>query len=210
MGESFLVLEVVELWEFLARVRRKLNRMLRIPKNWDITLFPWVKTSNNLQTQRMPSFSVYRKKQKGERTRKGLHGIRRQIIETQNGNWCAIEKQFNVFQQNIHEMRSCDQLLYTRQQVKFNFVTISSLLSLIYSNVKSYRAALSAFQMNIMNAVPSLLTQYVPMSLLLKESLESFLQQLATEHLQSRDWLTLLFFWTNSWFTMKRDYCSMS
>ena len=120
-----------------------------------------------------------------------LHGIQRQIIETQNQNWRAIEKQFNTFQQNIHEMRNCDQLLYTRQQVNFNFDTISSLLSLIYSNVKSYRAALYAFQMNIMNAIPSLLTQYVPMSLLPKESLEIILQQVATEQLQSRDRLTL-------------------
>ena len=71
-----------------------------------------------------------------------LHGIQRQIIETQNRNWRTIEKQFNVFQQTIHEMRNRDQLLYTRQQVNFNFDTISSLLSLTYSNVKSYRAAL--------------------------------------------------------------------
>ena len=72
-----------------------------------------------------------------------------------------------------------------------NFDTISSFLSLIHSNVKSYRAALYAFQMNIMNAIPSLLTQYVPNSLLPKESLEIILQQVATEQLQSRDRLTL-------------------
>ena len=35
-----------------------------------------------------------------------LHGIQRQIVETQNENWRTIEKQFNVFQQNIHEMRN--------------------------------------------------------------------------------------------------------
>ena len=38
---------------------------------------------------------------------------------------------------------------------------------------------------------PSLLTHYVPMSLLLKESLEFILQQVATEQLQSRDRLSL-------------------
>ena len=51
-----------------------------------------------------------------------LHGIQRQIIETQNENWRANEKQFNVFPQNIQEMRNCDQLLYTRQQVNFNLI----------------------------------------------------------------------------------------
>ena len=120
-----------------------------------------------------------------------LHNIQNQIIETQNQNWQAIEKQFNVFRTNIHEMRNCDQLLYTRQQVNFNFDTISSLLSLIYSNVKSYRTALFAFQMNIMNSIPSLLLQYVPMSLLPKDSLEIILRKVATEQLKARDRLTL-------------------
>ena len=44
--------------------------------------------------------------------------------------------------------------------------------------------------MNIMNAITSLLTTYVLMSLLPKEYLESILQQVATE-LQSRDRITL-------------------
>ena len=35
-----------------------------------------------------------------------LHGIQRQIIESQNEKWIAIEKQFNVFQQIVHEMRN--------------------------------------------------------------------------------------------------------
>ena len=121
-----------------------------------------------------------------------LHGVQRQLIEIHKENWRAIEKQFNVFQQNIHAMKNSDQPLYTRQQVNFNFDTISSLLSLIYSNVKSYRAGLpNGIQMNMMNAIPSILTQYVPMSLLSKESLEIILQQAATEQLQSQDRLTL-------------------
>ena len=45
--------------------------------------------------------------------------------------------------------------------------------------------------MNIMNAIPSLLTQYVPMSLLPKESPEIILQQVPTKQLQSRDRLIL-------------------
>ena len=79
--------------------------------------------------------------------------MRDQIIETQNENWQRIEKQFQVLRKNVH-MRNCDQLLYTRQQVNVNFDTISSLFSLVYSNVKAYRAALFALQMNIMNAIP--------------------------------------------------------
>ena len=120
-----------------------------------------------------------------------LHEIQNQIIETQNENWQKIEKQFQVLQDNIHDMRNCDQLLYTRQQVNFNFDTISSLLSLIYSNVKAYRAALFAFQMNIMKAIPSLLSKYIPMSLLPKDSLEQILKVVDDSQEKSDSRLTL-------------------
>ena len=120
-----------------------------------------------------------------------LHEIQNQIIETQNENWQKIDRQFQVFRNNIHNMRNCDQLLYTRQQVNFNFDTISSLHSLIYSNVKAYRAALFAFHMNIMNAIPSLLSKYVPLSLLPKESLEQILKMVEDLQEKSDHRLTL-------------------
>ena len=118
-----------------------------------------------------------------------LHEIQNQIIETQNENWLKIGKQFEVFEENIHEMRNCDQLLYTRQ-VDFNFDTISSLLSLIYSNVKSYGTPLFAFQMNIMNSILSLLSQYVPMSLLPNETLD-ILELVDDEQEKSKNRLSL-------------------
>ena len=102
------------------------------------------------------------------------HEIQNQIIKTQDENWQKIEKKFQVLQGNIHNMRNGDQILYRRQQVNFNFDTKSSLLSLIYSNVKVYRAALFEFQMKIMNVIPSLLSKYIPMSLLPNESLAQF------------------------------------
>ena len=120
-----------------------------------------------------------------------LHEIQDQIIETQNENWQKIERQFQVLRDNIHDMRNCDQLLYTRQQVNFNFDTISSLLSLAYSYVKVYRASLFAFQMNIMNAIPSLLSKYVLMSLLPKEFLEQYLKVVDDSQEKSDHRLTL-------------------
>ena len=120
-----------------------------------------------------------------------LHEIQNQIIETQNENWQKIEKQFQVLQDNIHDLRNCDQLLYSRQQVNFNFDTISSLFSLIYSNVKAYRAALFAFHMNIVNAIPSLLSKYIPMSLLPKDSLEQILKVVDDSQEKSDSRLTL-------------------
>ena len=88
-------------------------------------------------------------------------------------------------------MRNCDQLLYTQQQVNFNFDTTSSLLSLSYSTVESHGAALFAFQMNIMNANPSLLSKYVPMSLLPKESLEQILKVFDDSQEKSDNRITL-------------------
>ena len=120
-----------------------------------------------------------------------LHEIQNQIIDTQNQNWQKIETQFQVFRENIHVMRNCDQLFFRRQEVNFIFDTISSLLGLIYSNVEAYRAALFAFQMNIMNAIPSLLSKYVPMSLLPKESLEQILKVVDDSQEKSDNRLTL-------------------
>ena len=88
-------------------------------------------------------------------------------------------------------MRNCDQLLYTRQQVNFNVNTISSLLSLIYSNVEGNRAALFAFQMNIMNAIPSVLSKYVLMALLAKQSSKKILKVFEDSQEKSDKQLTL-------------------
>ena len=106
-----------------------------------------------------------------------LNSLQKQNLDTQNQNLQVIEKQFNVFRTTIHEMRNCDNFLYPRQ-VTFTFDIISSLLSLTYSNVKSYRSALFAFQMFIMTSIPFLLSQYLPMSLIPKDSLEIILQML--------------------------------
>ena len=73
---------------------------------------------------------------------KAIRDLQAQMIEVQNANWQTISQQFETFRRDIHEMRNCDQLLFTRQQINFNFDTVASLLSLFYSNVKSYRSAL--------------------------------------------------------------------
>ena len=88
-------------------------------------------------------------------------------------------------------MRNCDQVFITRQQVNFKLDTISSLLFLICSNVKSHREALFAFQMNIMIIIPFLLSQIVPMSLLPKEFLEKTLELLDDEQEKSKNCLSL-------------------
>ena len=66
--------------------------------------------------------------------------LQAQMIEVQNANWHTISQQIVTFRHVIHEMRNCDQLLFTRLQINLNFDTVTSLLTLSYSNVKSYRS----------------------------------------------------------------------
>ena len=127
-----------------------------------------------------------------------LHDLQNQMREIQNSNWKTIFDQTEIFRQDIHLMRNFDQLLYSRQQINFNFDTISSLLSLFYSNLKSYRAALFAYRINLLNSIPALLNKYVPMSLLSKDSsssesssLEVVLNKVAVQQIRALDRLTL-------------------
>ena len=104
-----------------------------------------------------------------------IRDLQQQMADIQNANWQTITAQFEAFRDDIHRMRNCDQLLFTRQQINFNFDTVASLLSLFYSNVKSYRAALFAYRLNLLNSLPALLNKFVPMSLLDRPSLEKVL-----------------------------------
>ena len=73
------------------------------------------------------------------------------MVATQNENWALIEQQFAVFERNFHVLRDCDQMLFPNQQLNFNFDTLSSLLSMIHASVKSFRAALFACRINVLN-----------------------------------------------------------
>ena len=64
-------------------------------------------------------------------------------------------------------------------------------MSLFYSNLKSYRAALFAYRINLLNSIPALLNKYVPMSLLSKDSLEVDLNKVALQQIRALDRLTL-------------------
>ena len=105
-----------------------------------------------------------------------IRDFQKQMQDIQNANWKLISEQLPIFKNNIHKMRNCDQLLYSRQQGNFNFDTVASQLSLYYSNIKAYRAALFAYLINMLNNVPVPLSHYVPMSLLDRESLRKVIE----------------------------------
>ena len=68
--------------------------------------------------------------------------------------------------------------------------TIASFSSLFYSNVKSYRAALFAYRVNLLNSIPALLNNFIPMTLLGRASLEKVIAEVQAIQNKALDRLT--------------------
>ena len=102
-----------------------------------------------------------------------------EFVKVQNENWRIVEEQFDIFSRNIHLLRDCTQLLFSRQQLNFNYDSVASQLQLAYTNIRTYRSALYAFKLNLMTAIPTLLRNQLPMSLLPKDSLFLILEEVA-------------------------------
>ena len=79
-----------------------------------------------------------------------------------NRNWKIILEHFDfeMFRENIHVLRDCDQLLFSRQQININYDTISSLLAITLANVESYRGALYTYRINMMNSIQPILNNF--------------------------------------------------
>ena len=120
-----------------------------------------------------------------------INEIQADMTATQNKNWALIEQQFAVFERNFHVLRDCDQMLFSNQQLNFNFDTLSSLLSLIHASVKSFRAALFAFRINVLNSIPVLLRGHLPMSLVPLDSLLVILESVVRDRANGGDRLSL-------------------
>ena len=120
-----------------------------------------------------------------------LNAFQSEMVATQDKNWVIIQEQLTVYEQNFHILRDCDQLLFANHQLSFNFDTVSSLLSMIHASVKSYRFALFAFRMNILNSIPVLLKGHLPMSLILLESLLAIMDSVSLRQSKAEDRLTL-------------------
>ena len=62
---------------------------------------------------------------------------------------------------------------------------------MLYADVKAYRSALYTYRMNVLNSIPTILQQHLPMSLVPKESLIAILNTVATEIVTSGERLSL-------------------
>ena len=65
------------------------------------------------------------------------------------------------------------------------------LLNKIYSDVKSYRAALTWYRMNLLNSIPTLLQKRLQTSLVPRDSLMKILDYIAREQMNARGQLTI-------------------
>ena len=120
-----------------------------------------------------------------------LKSVQKELLEDQNRYWRFIKEHFEVFQQNIHVLPDCDQLLFSRQQINFNHDTIPSLLALTFANIKSYRGALYTYRINMMNSIQPLLKNYLLMSLVPRQALLAILEDVASEQWRKSDRLSL-------------------
>ena len=100
-----------------------------------------------------------------------LKSVQKEMLEVQNRNWRIIAEHFEVFHYNVHILRNCGQLLFTRQQINFKFFTIPLLLTLTYANTKSYRGTLYTNKINMMSSIQAPPNNYLPMSLVHRETL---------------------------------------
>ena len=71
-----------------------------------------------------------------------LKSVQKEMLEVQNRNWRIIEEHSEVFQHNIHVLRDCDQLLFSRQQINFNYDTIIAACIDIRKHQKLWRRSL--------------------------------------------------------------------
>ena len=113
------------------------------------------------------------------------------MATTQDKNWVIIQEQLAVYEQNFHILRECDQLLFANQQLNYIFDTVSSLLSMIPASVKSYRSAVLAFRMTILNSIPVLLKGPLPVSLIPLELLLATMDSVSLRQSKAKDSLTL-------------------
>ena len=94
-----------------------------------------------------------------------LKSVQNEMLAIQNRNCKVIQDYFELFKHKIYDLRGCDQLLFSRQQIKFNYDSISSLLAVTFANNKSCRSALYTYRIIMMNSIQPMLNHYLPMSL---------------------------------------------
>ena len=120
-----------------------------------------------------------------------VYKVQNEMQENQNRNWKLVEEQFAIVDHNMNAIATCMEIQATQQQLNFNFDTAASLLLTLYADIKSYRAALNSFRINVINAIPTLLDKRLPISLVPRKSLIKILDAVHDSQKTAPDRLTL-------------------
>ena len=76
-----------------------------------------------------------------------LRAAQNNIIQVQQANAATLQTQFAVLEESINYMRNCDQFLNTREETNNHANLLNLVLSVIYTNLRTYRASLDSFRM---------------------------------------------------------------
>ena len=114
-----------------------------------------------------------------------------EIIKTQNRKWELAEGQFTALHQIVHHMRNCLQYLYVREQINQHSLVLSNIFQTVLTNIKTYRAALYTFRINVLNSLTPLMNQLLPMSLVPRQQLHEILTMVHLQQNGLQDRLSL-------------------
>ena len=107
--------------------------------------------------------------------------VRKEMFEIQNRKRKLRKDYFEIFENKIHVLRDCDQLLFSTQHLNSNYNAIFPLLVITFGNIESYRNALYTYRINSMNSIQPMLFEYLPLSLVPRQSLLTKLNKNALE-----------------------------
>ena len=120
-----------------------------------------------------------------------LHQRQEDIITQSEEFWNVTSTAIRVLHNNTREMRMCDVYLFTRTQANHVRTTILAEVDALISSIRSYRAALVAYRINLLNSLSHLSFGRLPLSLVDRAVLSDILMEVATDQLREPDRLTL-------------------
>ena len=117
--------------------------------------------------------------------------VQNEMQENQNRYWKLVEEQFATVDHNLNGIATCMEMQATQQQLNFKFDTAASLFLTLYADIKSYRAALYSFRINVINAIPTLLDKRLTIFLVSRKSFTKILDAVHDSQKNAPDRLTL-------------------
>ena len=175
----------MDLWEFSDHARTRPKKMLRTLRLWDST--QW-----HLRIMYQKSkHRVTRSSLRYQTSCLKLEQFNNKPSKTKTGTGKYSKNNLTQFKAISTSCEIAHKTLFSNQQINFNFDTAASLLNVIYADITSYKAALYAFKTNVLNSIPTLLDQRLPMSLVPRESLLSVIDAVYKSQKEENHRLTL-------------------